>query len=788
MIEVSDDLGLDLLPSRGQKVRDLTVFDRGTYWIQGPVLEEIEEALGEGVTLTGPARDLYERMTTVELMYSRGKFEFHFYERPARPWLIRQVYERHRWLAMVERSESNGRRFYTRHRYHAVAAVRWLESKGYAVEDRSGGRLHPERAGQAECEFGEMEVELRRHQRETLEKSRERGHRIVVGDQPGLGKTITAGAILRELCESGRVGRILWVVPSSALTEQVRGEMDGKFGAEVFVLTGESCSRSERLGLGEEGVEQMERTEYERHGFVCTNWALFSKDFGKEPEYTEGIRFDAVVLDEAHRCQEGNLAYDAALALDSPYRIALSGTVMPNGEYGELFDMLNVVDPPAAPSKAYFEDLYYRRKERLERKMSEHDAENEAMRLTSKVALKYMLPKISVHSKEEVMEGLPELEEKRIHINFGKTDKQIFAAFKDIIHGVIEELKEFPSPWSLGRGEKGRYYALRSGMVMVYQDLRRFCAFGSGAVQGRVDEYLTNSKGTYRALRKYFSPEISRLDKLMSGAARSPKNRKVVDHIRSNERFRKSVVFCTEVEPNKRLALELSRAGLSAKCIMGKGNRLSEAEAEGLGQPPRFRDRDVEEVLGWFWMPWSLLSDFLISQRESGNLLRVTDGDREWRNFFYTSLAVDLPKGPGASFHIELREPAGEAEEFADRVTADGFYRAFLRDGGRTVELEYGSEPRKVLVCTDKLQEGVNLQEASCVVFYDYPFSIREREQRMSRVWRDGSRHERIYVTYVMNGVEYNIERKLQRKYEKTSALGLPDPSPLSMMDLISAL
>jgi hypothetical protein len=221
---------------------------------------------------------------------------------------------------------------------------------------------------------------------------------------------------------------------------------------------------------------------------------------------------------------------------------------------------------------------------------------------------------------------------------------------------------------------------------------------------------------------------------------------------------------------------------------MGKGNRLSEAEAEGLGQPPRFRDRDVEEVLGWFWMPWSLLSDFLINQRESGNLLRVTDGDREWRNFFYTSLAVDLPKGPGASFRVELREPAGEAEEFADRVTADGFYRAFLRDGGRTVELEYGSEPRKVLVCTDKLQEGVNLQEASCVVFYDYPFSIREREQRMSRVWRDGSRHERIYVTYVMNGVEYNIERKLQRKYEKTSALGLPDPSPLSMMDLISAL
>jgi hypothetical protein len=787
MIEVGDRLGIRILPSRGQKIKDLTVFNQGVYWIHGPVLEDIEDALDEELDLTQAAERLYEQMRTVELSINgAGNFEFRFHDYPPKPWFARSIYDRHRWLAMVEASERSSLIFYTPHRYHALAASHWLGDLGYGVDVRCPDRLRPERPGQAPCTFGETAVTLRRHQEETLERAAERDYRIVVGDQPGLGKTISAGAILHQLYREGRIRRVLWVVPNSSLTEQVRGEMEDKFNTEVFVLTGETCGRARRLGLGDDGETQVEATEYERHGFVCTNWALFSKDFAKDEGYTEGITFDALVLDEAHRCQEGNLAYDAALALASPVRIVLSGTVMPNGKWDELFDMLNVVDPPAAPGKGYFEGMYYRYRDRLLEKMDERDAEVEAGRLTSKVALKYMLPKIVVHSKEEVMEGLPEIEENRIHINFGAQDKEVFAYFKDIIHGIIGELKSLPSPWAMEKRQKGRYYSLKAAMVMVYQDLRRFCAFGSNAVRGRLEEYLSGTKGVYRTLRDLFGHEIRRLRVLLTKAAQAPKNGKLIDYLRKSLPVRKAVVFCTEVAPNKRLALDLTMKGVPAKVIMGKGNRLTEEEAGRLGQPERFRDQDVEEVLDWFWMPWSALSSFLLRERDSGNLVGVRAGDREFRNFYYTSLAIDLPKGEGAAFEIELREPPEDLEDLASALNEDGFYR--VEAEGSRLSLEYGREDKRVLVCTDKLQEGINLQDANCVVFYDYPFSIREREQRMSRVWRDGGRHPKIYVTYVMNGVEYNIERKLQEKYEKTSALGLPDPSPLSMMDLISII
>ena len=67
MIEVSDRLGFKLKASIGHKIKDFTVFNKGTYWIHGPTLEKIEEVIGESLELTKEALKLYKQMCTVKV-------------------------------------------------------------------------------------------------------------------------------------------------------------------------------------------------------------------------------------------------------------------------------------------------------------------------------------------------------------------------------------------------------------------------------------------------------------------------------------------------------------------------------------------------------------------------------------------------------------------------------------------------------------------------------------------------------------------------------------------------
>jgi superfamily II DNA/RNA helicase len=96
---------------------------------------------------------------------------------------------------------------------------------------------------------------------------------------------------------------------------------------------------------------------------------------------------------------------------------------------------------------------------------------------------------------------------------------------------------------------------------------------------------------------------------------------------------------------------------------------------------------------------------------------------------------------------------------------------------GLLLELFAGSQGRsvatsqrvRVLITTDLLSEGVNLQEASVVVHADIPWSPARMEQRVGRVRRIGSRHERVTVyalappapTELVIGIEARLRAKI---------------------------
>lgn len=78
------------------------------------------------------------------------------------------------------------------------------------------------------------------------------------------------------------------------------------------------------------------------------------------------------------------------------------------------------------------------------------------------------------------------------------------------------------------------------------------------------------------------------------------------------------------------------------------------------------------------------------------------------------------------------------------------------------------AERVELLLTTDLLSEGVNLQDASVVVHLDLPWTPARLEQRVGRVRRLGSRHDRVFVYGMRPPASaerlLEVERRLRRK------------------------
>lgn len=116
--------------------------------------------------------------------------------------------------------------------------------------------------------------------------------RFLLADDPGAGKTIMAGLLLKELKIRGLVDRTLIVTPAN-LTDQWRREMKERFG-EVFQVV--------RGGT----LEDL----YGRNVWVDTAQCITSMDFAKPSrrperqhvfEALKEARWDLVIVDEAHK-------------------------------------------------------------------------------------------------------------------------------------------------------------------------------------------------------------------------------------------------------------------------------------------------------------------------------------------------------------------------------------------------------------------------------------------------------------------------------------------------------
>ena len=103
------------------------------------------------------------------------------------------------------------------------------------------------------------------------------------------------------------------------------------------------------------------------------------------------------------------------------------------------------------------------------------------------------------------------------------------------------------------------------------------------------------------------------------------------------------------------------------------------------------------------------------------------------------------------------------------------------------------SSPKKVLVATDCLSEGINLQDQfTAVLHYDLPWNPNRLEQREGRIDRYGQRSEKVKayllygITNPIDGVVLKVLLRKVREIRRSTGISIPFPEDSkSLMDSV---
>lgn len=183
--------------------------------------------------------------------------------------------------------------------------------------------------------------------------------RLLIADAVGLGKTLEVGLILSELIRRGRGDRILVVTPRHIL-EQFQHELWTRFAIPLVRLDSDGIARVKR----EIPANRNPFTHYKR--VIISIDTL--KNAGRYRHHLEGIRWDAVVIDECHNLvNRGTLNNQLARVLAPRTDALLLTSATPhNGDPKSFAELINLLDPTAVADPEniraeQIEHLYVRR-------------------------------------------------------------------------------------------------------------------------------------------------------------------------------------------------------------------------------------------------------------------------------------------------------------------------------------------------------------------------------------------------------------------------------------------
>ena len=503
--------------------------------------------------------------------------------------------------------------------------------------------------------------------------------RFLLADDPGAGKTIMSGLLIRELMLRGDVTRCLIVAPGS-LVEQWQDELWDKFGLSFDLMSRESVEAS-RTGnpFAERNlliarVDQVARSDELKDRLKASEW-------------------DLVIVDEAHKMSAHRYGdelrrtkrFEVGEVLRECTRHFLLLTATPhNGKNEDFLAFMTLIDP-----------------ERFEGRLratndgvgpSEVPDASEVMRRLGKETLrtfegKPLFPKRYAQSLQFELSG-PENELYEAVTSYVREEMNRAArmtAEGDAQRGVI-----------VGFALAGLQRRLASSPAAIYHSLRRR------------RERLANQAAELRQLAATGAPiPVPEL----------PKGVRIADL----EDFDFDDFDEAELAELENLTVDAATAAATA----------DELEAE-----VRTLDRLVELADGvrnsGVDAKWTRLRDLLRAEQfGAGSFDTAGDGEVDARKLIVFSEHRDSLDYVSGRIAAELGRPEAV-------VTIHGGMR---RQDRRVTQDRFRVDPTvSVLVATDAAGEGVNLQVANMMVNYDLPWNPNRIEQRFGRIHRIGQR------------------------------------------------
>ena len=511
--------------------------------------------------------------------------------------------------------------------------------------------------------------------------------RFLLADDPGAGKTIMSGLLIRELVLRGDVARCLIVAPGS-LVEQWQDELWEKFGLS-FELMSQAAVEASRTGnpfteknLLIARVDQLSRSEELMAKVQASDW-------------------DLVIVDEAHKMSAHRYGdelrrtkrFVLGETLRECTRHFLLLTATPhNGKNEDFLAFMTLIDPERFAGRL------------RDGGGSDAGGDGPSMPDVSDVMRRLVKENLRTFEGKRLF---PQRHAKSLNFELSEPEAELYEAVTRYVSEGMNRAARMREEGDKGRGIiigfalAGLQRRLASSPAAIYHSLRR-----------RRDR-LAEQAAELRCLAASGRP-VPVID--------LPKGVKIADL----DDFDFDDYGDAEREDLEDIVIDAATAAGTAEEL--------EAEVAELKELVRLAD-DVRRSgvdTKWLKLRDLLRSDTFAAPALSGSLdagLEAKGGPEPVRKLIVFSEHKDTLDYVADRIEAEMGRP-----EAVVRI-----HGSIKRHDRRDIQDRFRVDPTvRVLVATDAAGEGVNLQVANMVVNYDLPWNPNRIEQRFGRVHRIG--------------------------------------------------
>jgi SNF2 family DNA or RNA helicase len=538
--------------------------------------------------------------------------------------------------------------------------------------------------------------------------------RMILADEVGLGKTIEAGLIIKELRARELVSRVLIIVPAS-LHLQWQSELRSKFNEEFEVLDGAAMQY-----LGRGGANPW----MARQNIIC------SLPFATTPRRAEQIieaDWDLVIFDEAHRVRRSlqgaskiraTLAYRLADELKELVNGLLLLTATPMQVHPfELYSLIELVEPGLFPTFHAYDSRrgFLPRLNALMKALVGWKALSDADQAATAEANAELFDDLGIPAARAV--SLLADDQEREHLMDVLISKHPLAAA--LVRNRKAEVGGFTPreartvPVTLEEDELTLYQEVTDYLREGYNRARADKNLALGFVMVTYQKMLASSS---HAVRQSFRRRIARLReqrKTVANSKAKPPSENYLEELRDAEEATAALT-------------ELEYAPVDSGALLLEIKQLEDL-VERLGN---VRDSKAGELLT--------------------ALDRIFDGHPQEKVVIFTQFI--------------------ETQEFLAAALKQSGYTVSMFNGRMGLDEKEESvrrfrEADQILISTEAGGEGRNFQFCHLMVNYDLPWNPMRVEQRIGRLDRIGQKRPvRIYSLFCEETVEQRVLEVLEQR------------------------